>query len=276
MGSDNGPLLKRHRLAHYLAYHLFFLACAIFGTGVIKLHTNKKVHTPEKAQAPKKLKKSEEVKAPEKEELYNYKKSYLKKHFGCAEKFKEDLPVHSKETWKKYRDTYVSVVGEAESTIGDPEADFDGFGDISHFAKQSPGKGRGIFAGQDIAQDTLMWNGSRSAQFKDAHSFQKFLFDLEDDYLACDPLQWSYIFDLNKGKGKPDLRIVTDLDEGSFCNNGKSAGNMGYLDVSFEKERPRQNGIRPLFATRDIRKGEEILCSYGEFVANYGWSAFGM
>eukprot|EP00957_Ditylum_brightwellii_P043698 3313322-Ditylum_brightwellii.AAC.2 len=62
--------------------------------------------------------------------------------------------------WRKYWETYVSVVGEIDSTIGDLASDFDGFGTMSHFAKQSPGRGRGVFAGQDIAEGTLLWDGS--------------------------------------------------------------------------------------------------------------------
>jgi len=153
------------------------------------------------------------------------------------------------------------VVGESESNIGDPAANFNGFGNVPYFVKRSFVEGRGIFAGGDISKGTLLYDSSRSAHFKDEYSFRKFMLELDDASLVCDVLVWSYTIDF-----KDSWRIVTDLDEGSFCNNGRGEGNMGYLPVSFEQERPRKNGMRPFFALRDIKEGEEILCNYGEFI----------
>ena len=78
-------------------------------------------------------------------------------------------------------------------------------------------------------------------------------------------------------------RIVTDLDPGSFCNNGGWKGaNMAWLNDGREiasddqdQTHPhitRKNGSvmetvksAPLVAVRDIEKGEELLCYYSSF-----------
>ena len=73
--------------------------------------------------------------------------------------------------------------------------------------------------------------------------------------------------------GDGDLRISVDLDEGCFCNNGRSDGNMG-CDEEAAKE--YEGGCKDnYFALKDIKAGDEIECKYGQFVVQ-GWHTFGV
>ena len=98
---------------------------------------------------------------------------------------------------------------------------------------------------------------------------------------------WSYVQDLSDGyteKMSNDygpFRIMTDLDPGSFCNNGgASKGNMAWIITSpttattttttNRKTTPilgRYDTVKsaPLVALRDIDAGEELLCIYSQF-----------
>uniref|UniRef100_A0A7S2WE23 SET domain-containing protein n=1 Tax=Eucampia antarctica TaxID=49252 RepID=A0A7S2WE23_9STRA len=208
------------------------------------------------------------------EEWRDYSRGNFLEKFDCEELWEKENPVHDQETWKRFRQAYESVVESSDSTVGDTLADFDAF-TVKHYASQSPGKGRGVYAKEKIPSGKLLYNFSRSAQFKDGKSFREFLMRLDNE-LACDVLQWSYVINLGEDSDdiENDLRIVCDLDEGSFCNNGgHKHGNMGYASSDTEKF-PRYNRMRPLFATRDIEPGEEILCKYGEF-SNGDWEHFG-
>jgi len=174
MGSNNGK--RKRRLKHYVAIIPFFLVIITLREVFVTLQMPTKAQTPENVQMPKKVQTPEEVQTPEKvqtpeevqmpeevqtpEEVlmalegrhsFHSVREYFK---NCDTIYKEGLPIPSKETWRKYRETYVSVVGEMNSTIGDPVADFNGV-PVSHFVKQSPGRGRGIFAGEDITEGTL-------------------------------------------------------------------------------------------------------------------------
>ena len=205
----------------------------------------------------------------------DYRVSQLWSHLDCDKIFLKERPVHSKETWRQLREMYEAVVSPSSSSIGNLSAGLNGFGAIGHYGKQSPGMGRGIFASEFVPEGTLIYDFGQTAQFKDGQSYREFIMHIEND-LACDVLQWAYVFDLNEGKGdEPDLRINVDLDDGSFCNGGSSSeGNLGYLPVENET-RPRKNGMRPLFATQDIKEGDEILCKYGEF-SEGDWVYFGL
>jgi hypothetical protein len=79
----------------------------------------------------------------------------------------------------------------------------------------------------------------------------------------------AYVQDVGDG----DLRISVDLDEGCFCNNGGSDGNMG-CDEEAAKE--YEGGCKDnYFALKDIKAGDEIECSYGQFAVG-GWHTFGL
>ena len=151
-------------------------------------------------------------------------------------------------------------------------------------ARQSPGKGRGLFALKDIPKGTPLYDFSQSAQFRTKSEFVEFLRILKPN-LACDILIWAYGQDFGENDNE-SLRIVVDLDPGSYCNDSSfQKGNMGWLGPfgniagAFKEDYPafakiiRSNGTvrqdafksAPLVATKNINKGDELLCMYAQF-----------
>eukprot|EP00527_Entomoneis_sp_CCMP2396_P002033 CAMPEP_0198141608 /NCGR_PEP_ID=MMETSP1443-20131203/4597_1 /TAXON_ID=186043 /ORGANISM="Entomoneis sp., Strain CCMP2396" /LENGTH=72 /DNA_ID=CAMNT_0043804409 /DNA_START=143 /DNA_END=358 /DNA_ORIENTATION=- len=67
---------------------------------------------------------------------------------------------------------------------------------------------------------------------------------------------------------------MTDLDSGSFCNDGGAEdGNMAWnSDSDLYRPVPLTDATRkdtvkshPLVALKDIKEGEQLLCRYGQF-----------
>jgi hypothetical protein len=180
-------------------------------------------------------------------------------------------PSYSQDMWIRLRQAYVDIVGSTNSTIGTEVSADDGFV-ISTEVKQAPGKGRGLFAAEDIPRGQFIWSSKQTASFYSGEDFKGFLDLLELDE-ACDVLQWSYV-DANPGGADEDAtQISTDLDNGTLVNHGDEA-DAGCLP---EWEARHPGGcIENVYALRDIKKGEEILVDYGEFAIAGGWSKFGI
>ena len=108
-------------------------------------------------------------------------------NLDCEEIFKSERPIHSHSTWNHARTLYRDIVGE-ESSIGETDDEPNGFS-VPAEAKQSPPKGRGIFALRDITAGELIWSTKKTARFQDGPSYRKFIFGVEAGF-ACDVLQW--------------------------------------------------------------------------------------
>ena len=108
-------------------------------------------------------------------------------NLDCDEIFESERPIHSHSTWNHARTLYRDIVGE-ESSIGETDDEPNGFS-VPAEAKQSPPKGRGIFALRDITAGELIWSTKKTARFQDGPSYRKFIFGLEAGF-ACDVLQW--------------------------------------------------------------------------------------
>jgi len=166
------------------------------------------------------------------------------------------------------RDAYVQTVGAERSTIGSAESGFNGFSQPYYIDHND--YGRGIYANADIPKSSLVWQNFRSARFDDGSSYRSFLMKLPPN-LACDVMQWAYV---------TDDEINVDLDEGSFCNDGGREESNIDFDKEVSRKFPNRADIRirvdmQLFATRDIAKGEELLCNYGSF-SDANWEQFGL
>ena len=187
----------------------------------------------------------------------------IKNVLNCSVIMQGQRPIHSQETWKEMRRLYTSVVGWEESTVGHPEAAHNGFG--QPYRVQHNNYGRGIYAAADIPKGAILWQNIRTAQFSRGDQYREFLRRLENG-LACDVLIWAYV--------DRDRKINVDLDERSFCNNGKSEKSNMDLDTERTKLFPSRATMQ-LFATRDISKGEELLCNYRSFSSG-NWKYFGL
>ena len=186
----------------------------------------------------------------------------MRKHLQCSEYYQRaEQTIHDQDAWKRMRRKYVDIVG-AESTIGPPQSGYNGFSrpyQVGHNRH-----GRGIYAKTDIPKGSLVWHNIRSAAFSEGMQFREFVMTLPRE-LGCDVLQWSYVM---------DEKIYCDLDEGSFCNNGYSDGSNIDIDEVASAKFIAKAGMQ-LFATRDIKKGEELLCNYSSF-SDGDWRLFGL
>jgi hypothetical protein len=187
----------------------------------------------------------------------------MRNHLKCSEFYqRNEQTIHDQDAWKLMRRTYADIVGADASTIGPPESGYNGFS-RPYFVGHND-LGRGIYAGDNIPKDSLVWHNIRSAAFSEGRQFRQFVMALPRE-LGCDVLQWSYVM---------DDTIYCDLDEGSFCNDGYSEGNNVDTDKTASAKFITRAGMQ-LFATRDIKKGEELLCNYSSF-SHEDWHQFGL
>lgn len=251
---------------------------------------------------------------------------------GCDTIFEQPRPLHGPHVWAYLRGAYVGVVGRNASTIlahgggggGNNESSssvlagaaapslppWDGNGFLPQVvAQHSDGKGRGVFAAEPIARNTLVWTADQAhtARFQSGQLYRQFLSSIPMD-VACDVLQWAYVQDL--GGGSPDETepstsrwISVDLNEGSYMNtvdrqddedsddDEDSTGNrpnVGCPASYFADQASKDKSLNtsPLWsswdcrihyvALRDIRVGEELLVQYGDFAVSDGWADFGL
>jgi hypothetical protein len=192
--------------------------------------------------------------------------------FGCEEIFESPRPVHSKDVWSFLRGVYLGIMGTTGSTISNSYIR-SGF-QTSVTAKQSEGKGRGVFANKFIKKGELVWSATYTARFDSGEMYRRFLASIPIS-LACDVLQWAYVQVMEEDLG-PDLSrllISVDLDEGSLMNSGYDNPNIGFPEDS--ETGVLATGLQ-FFALRDVPVGEELLCNYDDFVVSDGWAVFGL
>jgi Proteins containing SET domain len=192
----------------------------------------------------------------------------------CDHIFLEERPIHSEIEWKRAIEIYNDIMNE-----GSQKLEFSGVKGFRVLveAKQSPGKGRGIFAAQTIRKGEIVWTSKRTARFDNAVDYIEFIFELDPPF-ACDVLQWAYIQDISTvtGQESPNLKISVDLDEGSFCNDSGYGihHNLG-CDPNLASQ-VHGGCTSNYFALHDIEVGEELLCDYSSFAIPDGWHEFGL
>ena len=216
----------------------------------------------------------------------------------CNEFFAEDSlrPIHNESTWMLLRGVYHAIVGPNQSTLRTPLTHYpkNGFL-VDVYVGQSPGIGRGVFAGQHIAEGEPVWSSTGvTAYFSSGEQYRRFLLSIPPD-LACDALQWCYCEMVDRDQikrrlrnetenandvetGRKSLAIACDLDEGSFVNMGDTEddSNIGCTVEFREQYLNGQPCAGNLYALRDILAGEQLLVDYGEFAVSEGWESFGL
>jgi len=190
-------------------------------------------------------------------------------NLGCPHIFSTERPIHSQQKWKQAIDIFHAIVGDGHL---DPLKN--GFS-VGIEAKQTEGKGRGIYATHPIKNGELVWSSKRTAMFDDGDDYRHFLSVLDVDF-ACDVLQWAYVQDVSDSDEHQELQISVDLDEGCFCNDGGD-GEPSSVGCDEDEAVNFEGGCRSnYFALRDIEAGEELLCNYDEFALPDGWKEFGL
>ena len=189
--------------------------------------------------------------------------SEMKNHLRCSEYYQRaEQTIHDQDAWKEMRRTYVRVVGADASTVGPTEMGHNGF--CRPYYVDHSEAGRGIYAKDDVPKGSLVWHNIRTAIFPEGAHFREFVMTLPREY-GCDVLQWSYV---------TDGKIMCDLDEGSFCNNADD-----YRDANIDLDETLSaqfiTKAAQLFATREIKKGEELVCNYSGF-SDADWDLFSL
>jgi hypothetical protein len=197
-------------------------------------------------------------------------------HFDCETVFESERQIPSTVTWMQMRQAYVNVVGSSKSAFGEPR-EVDGF-----FApievRQSPGKGRGVFAAEDIPRGHHIWSGTvQRAKFDSGLDFMKFL-DLIPDEDACDVLQYSFVLIFGDDKeNEENARICVELDDGSIMNAIDPPDPVDAGCLPEWSDRFRGGCDDNLYALRDIKKGDEILMDYrASNIVTHGWKWFSL
>jgi hypothetical protein len=166
-------------------------------------------------------------------------------------------PIPNASTWERLRQAYIL----AKASSPDPLWDTPHRVSLYHSGKGgfhvpikiefSKGMGRGVFAASAIPKGTLIWDDEQTGRFSTRKSWRDFL-EYLDEPLACDVLQWAYPMEGNTE--------YIDLGPGSLMNSGHGHGkNTGPLG---------EEQVLTMFALKDIMPGQEILCSYDDFVAS--------
>lgn len=243
----------------------------------VKLTSDKQDEIEEVSPSIEKPEPPKASKAEEKDDVMSIDSYYgLWDHYNCDNFFEGITPIPPAEAWTSGREVYRSMFAykdisrEPDAPI--PDDSPNGFS-VSVEVKQSPGKGRGIFAAQDIQKGEMIWSSKNSLLFNEnGVEYKKFLMAVDPEFV-CNVLQCSSMEGRQNRRGAQlEYFISTDMEESCFVNE-VSMGESVTMGCDEEAAKDVQGGC-PYndFALHDIKKGDEILMSYGDFA--YSWDSF--
>jgi len=158
--------------------------------------------------------------------------------------------VHGRETWRFLQDAYAQWYAASKGRRDRrPRGAPHGF-DVEFEVRDDGPRGRSVYAAADIPAGTWVYRGDNVVSFESAAELTSFLEVLPHD-LQCDVLLWVF-------PGE-DENAYLALDEGSYINHG---GTEDIVNIDENSD-----------TTRKVKKGEELLQDYGEYVTqqNLGW-----
>jgi hypothetical protein len=194
-------------------------------------------------------------------------------------------PLPSLDDWNLLRQTYTLIV-DTTKTWNDPIPPTEGYTfqqqqkggkedkeeaaiPPPYYAKQSEGKGRGLFASRDIQKGELVHDGEISDIIfpaDDAIKWKEFVFSLPRD-LACDCTDWHW---MQMKHEDDDYRMVAAFDISVLMNSGGEEFGPGRAPNVLPEDKYSGKQI----ALRDIAKDEEILTDYDAYWTE--WSEVGL
>jgi len=188
------------------------------------------------------------------------------------------LPIYTEEEWQQFRQLWVDQGGKnaekyykkSDKRRSKAPPDF-----VPPFkaGQTKDGKGRGVFATRDIKKGEMTYGGTKNyIFFTTGHDYRRFL-DAFDDETACDLMKFTWP---QEGIGPRGERLIWGpMDDNALQNHaGSDKANTGCPPHVY-------CGNFDEYALRDIKKGEELLCDYGEFFSlNFlefkKWKWFGL
>lgn len=200
-------------------------------------------------------------------ETYSY--GLIRRHFACkAYAHDQEKPLPTVEDWQVFQARYKETVDE-NAVFEDPALLIQGYaitkdGELapSYAAHSADGRGRGLFASRDIKKGELTHDGAVSdVTFPDAASWRRFIFSLPRNR-ACDQIDWTWTQKLEDGG---EYHILSAINISILGNSGKSK----QINI-----KPPSSTSKQFYATRDIKKGEELLYNYG--IYHTRWTEVGM
>ena len=182
----------------------------------------------------------------------------IRKYFTCKEyAHNTNKPLPTLADWQFFIDRYKKVVDKDanfdNAVLPTDGYDFDGMGNPPPYYARHGDRGRGLFASRDIKKGELVHDGNKSdIQFPsddDGLAWRRLVFNLPRNK-ACDVIDWSWTAQTEKG-GK--YKLFSAVDISVLCNGG----NDDTINVN-----PLSEFTSEMYATRDIKKGEELLMDY--------------
>mmetsp|Transcript_35978 Transcript_35978/g.73402 ORF Transcript_35978/g.73402 Transcript_35978/m.73402 type:complete len:310 (-) Transcript_35978:68-997(-) len=247
---------------HPLDCHLFFSSCHHnIMMQAVKNNTKQNGNTKTHFIRPV-TKRKRKAKLPSGWETTSFHEMYT--HFNCSSHAYDDTKsIPSLDQWLSMREQYNQHV-DSNTSFSDPIPPLDGYTFKNNerppfYAKLSPGKGRGIFASRDIQKGELVHDGSNSdVVFPDGPSFRQYVFALPRP-MACDVMEWTWTQQFQEGG---DYHICLAINISSLMNTGDDEDEVNAL--------PTSSMTAMFYATRDIRKDEEILTDYEIYKTEWG------
>jgi len=186
-------------------------------------------------------------------------------------------------SWQHMRQAYYDIVGSEKSAFN-PKSIQTGFS-VPIAIKFQEGEGRGVFAAEDIANGTLVWDASKSfmASFPSGDHWKQLLCSVSQE-TACDMIMWTFVRGSNRTSRASEMattQLYVLMDEAALYNKGiKGKSSDGYAGKTVNL-RCTENDCRTnwLFeADGNISAGDELLVNYGQFDTTFhnGWEQFGL
>ena len=72
------------------------------------------------------------------------------------------------------------------------------------------------------------------------------------------------------------LKIMVDLDEMSFCNDGGDKKSNLDWNSEVAAQYPNDSDFGRVFAMEEVKEGSELLCNYSGFFEKDKWKFFGL
>ena len=177
-------------------------------------------------------------------------------------------PIYTPEMWMLLREEYHSVMESSPPDSYTSPVYYDGFS-VDFETKVSVEKGRGNYAVKGIPKGSLIWKSTFTVAFRDGDSYRQFLRRVSPS-MGCDVIMWTYTRRDREGK----MMACIDLDAGSYTNSAESDEEMS---VAVLDDQPLNTGCDlEMYATRDIREGEELAMDYSFHSGENGWVEMGL